>query len=462
MKSEWVTPMNSNVPTVRDELKLTLSTFLDLHQEIGTTSRNSQGIQRYAFVRNHLTYLSWMIPPFKVFTQQEDPLPVLVLPCNSFDDFSRITTLERLPRNHPYIELVVGYGTVEGYVSAVYHSPDQQSHPLSINIVGTQNSLVYKDQIGSSLPNLSELMVHDLMQLWTPSRIAMGERAWQAFRALLIMIFGAGRTGSVMAESLHRTGAQVIVADNDDFELHNIGESALVGLDAVGLPKAQTVAQLLQNTSPNKSPVEYVTASVHEFSSLAAVRESSLLITAVDNSAARLMTSLLASLYLIPILDLGTGIIHGDSGMRRNVFTPPDRTMGADIRLCLPDRCLLCTGGLPGLPQAAEQILAPKQESPLQGRSQPWFLQRSGSLRSLNGCAVNLGIRLLEDWLDGRLPVGHNRLIQLRFQPDGKVQLTTEDLPHRRSTQCPVCQIAGRGDGGLVRIRRVLRQLAEA
>ena len=68
------------------------------------------------------------------------------------------------------------------------------------------------------------------------------------------------------------------------------------------------------------------------------VKLSDLIICCADNDSARLAAGLLASLYLRPLLDIGSGIVREGGGLR----------MGGDIRLVLPGegRCLWCFGGV--------------------------------------------------------------------------------------------------------------------
>ena len=274
------------------------------------------------------------------------------------------------------------------------------------------------------------------------------------------LLIGAGRTGSQLAESLHRMGdVAITVIDMDRVESHNVGESSLLNRDDVGLFKAEAIAGQLRKVSPGTGRIDCVISELNSSASLAAVSGCTLLISAVDNPAARLLATLLASLFLVPLLDLGTGIFHEESLAPETLAG--GRTMGADIRLCLPDRCLLCTGGLPGVGQAATDLLESGLSERLAGQQRPWFEQRSGSLRSLNGCAVSLALRMLEDWLANRIPQRQNRLLQLRFGEDGSPVLTKTDYAHTRTTGCPICRIAGQGDGGLPYAAEVLRQVRD-
>ncbi len=274
--------------------------------------------------------------------------------------------------------------------------------------------------------------------------------------------------GSSIAEALHRNGAEVAIFDRDSFEPGNLGESALVRRADLYQPKAQVIAERLKETSPNSPQrVVAVTHSALSLAALPAVKNSTILISAVDNPTARLVVAFLATIYMTPLLDLGTGVFHRqtedipDGGNSREFSSNPDREMGADIRLCVPGRCLLCTGGIQNLNVAVRELresLAGSRDS--KPNAPAWFDQRSGSLRSLNGCAVNLGLRLIEDWLAHRLSVNQNHWLHLEFDANGTANLETRRMTHERAPDCVLCSLTGIGDAGLRQLPRLLEKLS--
>lgn len=425
-----------------EELRITLSTLLNLDRDFSTGRR----AQPYPlFLSSAAAQRSWMLSPFphQPAAAAQAPAALAIVECVKPADFEQLHEVAAAEIQRRQVVLGLGTGQMRGSFGAVIRSPNESPKPLEIRIDGV------------SIPaNSGNAPIPKHFRLWAPTRHAMGDAAWRKLCSLHITIIGAGRSGSLIAEALHRTGAQITLVDMDKLETHNVGESALVNIDDVGLPKPQAIANRLNESSPGSSPVECVTTELDSLHTLATIRSSSLLITTVDNPECRLLAAILAQFYLIPMLDLGTGIQHhfGDAGH------PRDRTMGADMRLCLPDRCLLCSGGLPNTAATAASLLDSYQTDQT-GTQRPWFRQRSGSLRSLNGTAVHLALRMLEDWLDNRLPPERNRLLQLRFTSDGTPQLTTTDFPHTASTTCPVCLSAGHGDSELPRLREILRTL---
>ena len=85
---------------------------------------------------------------------------------------------------------------------------------------------------------------------------------------------------------------------------------------------------------------------------------------------------------------------------------------------------------------------------------QAWRRERAGSLLLLNGLAVNLGLRLLEDFLAGR--VGESTWLHLEYDANGIPSIDhfgASDVP---SISCPTCQLTGLGDSGLNQFRDVV------
>jgi molybdopterin/thiamine biosynthesis adenylyltransferase len=178
--------------------------------------------------------------------------------------------------------------------------------------------------------------------------------------------------------------------DPDRLEEHNLGEMAGVGPTDLGRLKAATVAQAVRRLpAAAGTAVTAVVASVLTLPALAAVKPADVLISCADSSTARLAAAVLAAVYLKPLLDVGTAILSGPNGRR----------MGADVRLVLPGRCLVCFGGLAGLARARDELLngaTPRRDGDFRA-------ERLGSLRSLNSVAIGLGQTLLEQLLGGRL-----------------------------------------------------------
>lgn len=430
---------------MQDELRLTASTLPGLRRE---AEARGTGVQQEVGLKKSGESRVWLVPPR--LTRVSGSFATLhVQPCRSASDFLELADVVVTTVHRRQILLGLGTGELAGETAAILRMPGKPPESLSVRISGTATAEERLQWSHSSDPT----------ELWAATRNALGERAWEELRTQHIAIVGAGRTGSLVAEALHRIGARLTLIDTDRIEAGHVGEATLINTHDVGHARPTILASRLCSIFPDGKPVDCMEASIGSLDSLRVIRDCSLLVTALDNSAARLFCSLLAQLYLIPLLDLGTSIEFGPPAAGNTEgASAGSRTMRADIRLCLPDRCLLCTGGLPDLSHAASRLLNGVCE-PESGSTLTWLEHRGGGLRSLSGCAVNLGLRMVEDWFSRRIPADRNRLMQLRFDTDGTPRLNTADFGHLRISDCSVCALGGHGDVGLQSLPAVLRKI---
>ncbi|MBI3968816.1 MAG: ThiF family adenylyltransferase [Chloroflexi bacterium] len=281
---------------------------------------------------------------------------------------------------------------------------------------------------------------------------ALGRRTWERLSSLEVVVAGAGRAGGLIAEALARFGVRrLILLDPDRIEPGNLGEATLLSGDAVGELKVDAYAAAL--TAP-ATPLQVtpLPVSVMATGALVAIKSADVVISCVDNPVAHLATASVAQLYVKPLLDLGSGIFDGES--------PTERRMGADIRLIVPGAgsCLLCLGGVGDRVAARAALTAPLGAVP---SPVPWShqmaggLRRSGSLRSLNLVVVGLALRLLEDFIAGR--VVESRWEHVEFDARGVPSLELRTLP--LDPRCPLCALTARGDAGIAELPAVFASL---
>jgi hypothetical protein len=226
---------------------------------------------------------------------------------------------------------------------------------------------------------------------WSRTIGVLGWPVWERLVSLRFGIVGCGRLGSTMAAELARVGVQHLhLFDLDTIDLHNLGEGSLLNEDELGLAKTKALQYHIRQVAP-WIEVQAWPASITRRQSWQVARTCDVLVCCADDPAARLATAMLASLYHLPLLDVGTGIFPSD--------TRPEQ--GADIRLVLPgDGCLMCLGGVPDLPLACQRLLRAEAESRFQ-QQREGLLERAGSLRSLNLIAAGHALQLLESLLAG-------------------------------------------------------------
>ena len=402
---------------------------------------------------------TWLAPPINVVSGRRELSTTLqVRPCRTLGELTKLPDIAAsVEPMSSSIVLGVGIGHASGHVAACYKRDGRSPAPVKIHLVGSETVPFFSIDdlqpfIAAHQPASEAASRHGI---WGPTRAALGEDTWRCFRSQRFGIVGAGRTGSGIAESLHRNGANIVVFDEDSLEPSNLGETWLAHGDDVYLPKVQVIVDRLKESSPNNpGRVAGVAHSILSLASLAKLKDSTVLISAVDNPRARLMAAFLSVIYMIPLLDVGTGIFHRESENSAH------REMGADIRLCLPGRCLLCSGGIHNVGEAIDELKASFNGKPVR-LAKAWFEQRSGSLRSLNSCAMSFGLRLIEDWLAHRLPPDQNAWLHLEFSADGTPVLQSERFPHDLNVNCPLCPLTGFGDFGLRQLSKLLTELSD-
>lgn len=164
--------------------------------------------------------------------------------------------------------------------------------------------------------------------------------------------------------------------DPDRIEPHNLGEMAGIAWipEPLGRPKVEVVREALEVGYGTE--VEAIRSSALELSVVDALKFSDVLFSASDAAEARMAAAAYASLYCMPLIDVGSGVIAD----RREPF---GARIGVDVRIVLPDRCLMCAGGLAATPHA-NALRSPVGPS-------DFGIGRLGSLRSLN--AVGAGVQ---------------------------------------------------------------------
>lgn len=279
---------------------------------------------------------------------------------------------------------------------------------------------------------------------WSRTAGALGEPAWHRLVSLRYAVVGCGRTGSLIAASLARMGVcQLVLIDPDIVEPHNLDGDGYLPSD-VGRPKAEALAGTLGEINPDLT-VTPCAESVTSLTALSLLKAADFLLCCADNDGARWAAGLLAALYLKPLLDLGVGIHRApDSPVHPVTRSPLQQTLGADIRLVIPgDACLACLGGVANADHVAATFRSRTDEESFQaGRN--WRRERAGSFRSLNQIATGLGLRLVEDFVAGR--VERSAWLRLEYSGDGSPTIIANYPP--RTTACMLlCKHAGRGDG---------------
>lgn len=270
---------------------------------------------------------------------------------------------------------------------------------------------------------------------WRRSRGALGVQVWTRLQALRVVLVGVGRNGSLLAEQLVAAGVDHLTLVDPDFvEAATLGEGSLCFTkEDFGKAKAVVLAERLAGRS--RTRLEADTRSVLAPALGPVLAGADLLVSALDNPAARLAVATMAARFLRVHLDVGSGVFSSGKSME----------MGCDVRLSIPgEGCVACLGGS-GVPvPEGINTIQRARSAPAWERTFPMDRSgRSGSLRSLNSIACGFGIRLLEDFLAGT--VNTSTWVRLHFREWGELALQRVAAEQAASRTCPICGVAGWG-----------------
>ncbi|MBC7287670.1 MAG: ThiF family adenylyltransferase [Armatimonadetes bacterium] len=256
---------------------------------------------------------------------------------------------------------------------------------------------------------------------------ATGLHTYRRLRTLRAGVVGCSRTGSLVAVTLARLGVQkLVLVDPDVVEEHNLDAMDGATANDLGRPKVAAVAQAARLVAPACRVVAVPHLVTHP-RALWHLADCDIVFCCVDNVLARHETALVAQAYLIPLLDVGTGVFHVGPNSETGA-----RQLGADVLLCLPgEACSRCMT---------------REEAPPTDRLRPWHHQRAGSLRTINQIAAHIAVQQLLDLLAGRAE--RSRWLRFEFDPSG-VPLAHRVTEGETSHGCPICANAGMGDSAL-------------
>jgi len=272
-----------------------------------------------------------------------------------------------------------------------------------------------------------------------------GPEAFRKVSRLRLGFVGAGRMGTALLYRFVKTLGvrRVAIVDSDTVEPHNLGESVIYDEGAIGQQKAFACENWLALHHPEVE-VAAVPLSVTHGTSIDILKRCDVLFCSADHPAGRLAAAAVAAAYGRTLIDIGTLIPReGD----------PVRRPGIDVRLVVPDRCLLDFGGIGGGEEGMRALASPDLEaSALSTRE--WREERAGSLDSLNDLATCLARRIYERYVTGQL----DQSIWCQLDEPAGVPLHVDyPWPARSNdlSRC-FCRLAGWGDAGIPRVLDVL------
>lgn len=356
------------------------------------------------------------------------------------------TLIEPLAHAATVAHLALGIDTLAGQAWAVARElTAPEPAPLGrVLLAGSGWLELQVSQPGQLLSPSRAALSPDQLERWSRTIGAVGLPAWRRLTALKIALIGCGRTGSHVATTLMQMGVRALtLIDADRIERHNLGEMIGVTSADLGRPKAEALADFLYRQSSGSG--RQLSVEIHLAPIVRAYRaawEADVIVATVDNDAARLAASLLATLGHKVLIDIGTGLSPTAESSAAN--DDASIAMSADVRLIVPGHgCLVCFGHLANY----ETALAALRNRDALPEQQPWWEQRRGSSLLLNMQAASLGLQLLLDLIAGRRQA--SAWLQLRFDERGQPTIESRTYSAPVRTDCSVCRRAGMGELGL-------------
>lgn len=266
---------------------------------------------------------------------------------------------------------------------------------------------------------------------WSRLRGAVGSHAMDRMHASSVLLFGAGKLGSLIGLSLVMHGIErLTIVDFDRLESHNLFATYGATPTDIGSSKARVLATFLHYLRPDCA-VHAMEHSVNHPAVIERGRGVDLIVDCVDNDTPRIAASMLSNRFLKPNLSLGT-IVRSSSG---DASDSTSRELGIDVKMLLPGTCQLCAQGIANR-EAAVKELATSPAQQLHLHRPEWNSDgRLGSLPSLNLMAVGMAIQLWTDLLTEQLQ--HSLFCRTRWVEGIGLQSASSPIVGRKN--CKLC-----------------------
>ena len=341
--------------------------------------------------------------------------------------------------------LQVGRGPLRGRARGWVRSSGVWRPVERLNLPGAhmREAALRSEATSQAVQIASREMQPGSMIRWSRTAGALGRENYARAAGLKIGIVGLGRLGSLLASRLVRFGVRrMVVADPDRVEQHNTGEGEFEPLQE-GLLKVHAWTRHITRTYPGLELVP-VGDTITSLAAVDALKGCDLLFSVPDQAGARLAAAGLAAAYCRPLIDVG-------SHVHREGLT----SMGADIRLITPERCLLCFGSVARETEGVRLLESPDEEDRLMA-FRDWRQERPGSLASLNMTAAGIALRMFEDLVSGRIET--SLWCHIEFHENGQLQVSYPTPQARGTSLACACAISGWGDAGPGQFANILRR----
>jgi molybdopterin/thiamine biosynthesis adenylyltransferase len=212
----------------------------------------------------------------------------------------------------------------------------------NVRIVGKALKVHYCDML-MPRPRLGEA--------FTRTFSAWGDEKQHVISRLHVGIVGLGSVGSILAESLMKTGVQqVTLIDFDLVERKNLDRLQGIGREYIGQLKVDVIKEILECQSITTTFTAHaIPFSIIEEEGFKHALDCDLIFSAVDRPWARYVLNKLSYANLIPVIDGGI-----DTNQNRT-YTNIDQARWRTHTVCSGRRCLKCLGQYKSEDVALEQ-----------------------------------------------------------------------------------------------------------
>ncbi len=258
---------------------------------------------------------------------------------------------------------------------------------------------------------------------------AFGVETQQRLSQLEVGIVGLGGLGSALLPQLAMAGVRrFVLVDHDIVEETNLNRLYGATQSDIAQPKIVVSERVIKQIHP-EAVVQTVQAEISSSSAREALKFADFVFGALDNDGARLTLAEIAARYLIPYIDMGSGITMQDNHIHE---------AGGQACLWLPKQtCPICAGSIS--PERAAIDLRDSSISDI-AREHYGTREPAPAVASLNMTIASIAASELLMWVSGN----HSKpgMVSYDF-----LRRSTEPigLPRPRSG-CPLCARIATGD----------------
>lgn len=331
---------------------------------------------------------------------------------------------EKAQKPFPHVMLVFGRNSADGLI----YDPDTDDM-RKIDSITVLSSPIRHFHIVQPEPKLAD---SEYLNRISRQVQVFGEHGQAKLAKLVVGVVGLGGVGAFVAHQLALLGVrEFVLVDADTVESTNlnrfVGASRQDVID--NTPKVRVIERLIRQLDPSAKIHPYQEMFPTE-ETVDALKHTDVIFGCTDTHGSRLLLNEFSLQYMLPYIDIGTGINSDENG---NI-----QEAGGQFRVLLPERfCLQCIRAL-DLDQAARDLLPLESRAVHQSRGYiPMEDIPAPSVGFLNGTLACLAVGEFLNLVTGFQEPAEIVYYFLKGQMMKKVRVTKDE-------QCVACGKSGR------------------